>query len=362
MLKKSNNANHHASESQEPLRVARQKTNHFLSSEREAANSALHKKRSRDESEIRDTIETEKRRAVKKVAKIASSPHQKRVVKKAIGATQRLTEKAALGEREQIKRDYMKVLAAERRETDEALQQERHHSDLKIQSRDETLGMIAHDLRNYLNAIGLKAEFLVKGLAKDPLVFTKTVGEIGKSCRIMGRWANDLVDISSIETRSVSMQRTVCDPAQIVNAACETFLSMATQKGVRLSIRVPEERQPIFADRDRLIQVLSNLLDNALKFVPPEGKITVALESAGDFMRFSITDSGPGIPEKDRSRIFDKYWHATQGRVRGTGLGLFICKRIVDAHDGQISVESEVGRGSTFAFTIPIAHSKRAAA
>jgi signal transduction histidine kinase len=256
---------------------------------------------------------------------------------------------------EQRKRDFLDVLIAERRETDQALQLERDHSDGTLQSRDETLAIIAHDLRNYLGAIGFKADLLGRMRDNDPERQRMLAQQISHSCKIMERWANDLVDITSMDSGALSLEKRAVDAAEIVNASCEAFRPAATDRGVQLASRLPPSPVHVCGDRDRLVQVLNNLLDNALKFIAGPGTITVEVAPAGDSVELSVEDTGPGIPEAEQGKLFDRYWHSKKGGVGGTGLGLFICKRIVEAHGGQISVESEVGRGTTFRFSVPAA-------
>jgi signal transduction histidine kinase len=246
------------------------------------------------------------------------------------------------------------VLAAERRDTDAALHEERACSDARLRGRDDMLAMIAHDLRNYLHAIGLKAKLLTTTSA-DLARCRKVAGELQNSCEIMQRWANDLVDVSSMETGGISLEQSSLDPADVVRASCRAFLSAAREKGVQLSSKVPKTRPHICGDRDRLVQVVNNLLDNAIKFISGPGTITVAIRSLGRFVRFSVSDTGPGILEEDHPKIFQRYWRSKRGTGEGTGLGLFICRRIVEAHGGQISVESQPGRGTTVLFTVPVA-------
>jgi signal transduction histidine kinase len=172
----------------------------------------------------------------------------------------------------------------------------------------------------------------------------------------MQRWANDLVDISSMDAGEVFVERKPCDPGEIAAASRDAFRHAATERSIDLTLEIPPQLPHIHGDRDRLVQVLNNLLDNALKFIAGKGAVRIKLEPAGDFVRFCVADNGAGISPDELPKIFDRYWHAKKGpRGGGTGLGLFICKRIVEAHGGEISVDSDVGRGTTFKFTIPIA-------
>lgn len=383
-----------------PARLAesRSKTDQLLSSERQSADAALHDKQALREQAVDQKLEETREQVDDTLAAVAeqasdqaaekspetkkldtkaaaSTPETKRLAKEAVAAERSKAQDAVATvaetakqvieverehvdelsetERDQAKHDFLEVLAAERSQTDKALQQERGHADRNVRSRDDALAMIAHDLRNYLNVMGLKAELLTT-ITDDARTSQKLANEIGLACRIMQRWANDLVDIASIETGEVDLARGVHDPKEILDTAYNAFSSAAAGKGVRLTIEVPDRRPRISADRDRIVQVLNNLLDNALKFVSAPGEIHLSLETLDDRVQFSIRDTGLGIPEPELARIFERYGQ-TYGTHGGTGLGLFISRRIVEAHGGQLTVESKPGHGSTFRFTIPIA-------
>ena len=256
-------------------------------------------------------------------------------------------------EREQLKRDFLEVLASERRKTDKALAMERHSSDYVVRSRDDALEVISHDLRNYLNAISMKAALLEKARPDDVQAYRSLAADILKSFKTMARWANDLVDLSSIDTGKVSLQDSPQDPLEIINSSILAFRSFATEKGIDLSINAPKDLPQVLCDQDRLTQVLNNLLHNALKFTAGPGHITIGLKATDSWVTFSVTDTGPGIPESDREKIFERYWHAERHKGGGLGLGLHICRRIVEAHGGKIWVEGGPGGGTTFLFTIP---------
>jgi signal transduction histidine kinase len=132
------------------------------------------------------------------------------------------------------------------------------------------------------------------------------------------------------------------------------FDSLAASKQVRFEQIAKEPDLAILADRERVLQVLSNLIGNALKFTPPGGNVTLSIEREGPMARFGVLDTGPGIASDNLPHVFERFWRETPAE-KGTGLGLFIAKGIVDAHGGRIWVESEVGRGTRFYFTLPIA-------
>ena len=296
----------------------------------------------------KEAISAEQNKARESVAAVAEKSAQ------IIGVERKRVDDLTAAEREERKRDFLEILSRERDETDEALGAERATADLHVRNRDDMLAMIAHDLRNYLSVMGLRAELLSNAPDIDD-AYRRLADQIVGSCKVMQRWATDLVDISSINTGHMLFERTAHDPRQIAEASCEAFRTSAAERGVAIELDVHGDVPKIYCDRDRLEQVLHNLLDNALKFIAGSGKVTVELERIGEVVRFCITDTGPGIPDEERPKIFDRYCHAKRGSVSGTGLGLFICKRIVEAHGGQIGVDSELGKGCTFHFTIPVA-------
>jgi signal transduction histidine kinase len=258
-------------------------------------------------------------------------------------------------EREQRKRDFLEILAFERRKTDQAMEVERGSSDMQVRSRDEILGVISHDLRNYLSVVAMKADMLTNAAQlRDTAALQALADHIAVACKIMARWAGDLVDLSSIETGSIALEPGVHDPAELINRSVQAFMPKADSKGVTLTIQVPHDRPNVLCDQDRLTQVLNNLLDNALKFTAMRGKVVVRLEVQEEgFVTVFVEDTGQGIPEADRAKVFERAWRATKGNAGGAGLGLHISKRIVEAHGGKIWVESKVGWGSSFFFTVP---------
>jgi two-component system, OmpR family, phosphate regulon sensor histidine kinase PhoR len=170
----------------------------------------------------------------------------------------------------------------------------------------------------------------------------------------MARWVGDLVDLSSMEAGILELHRQPHDPADAIERATQAFVPMAERKGIRMEIEVPEHRPPVVCDLDRLVQVLTNLLDNAVKFTPPAGVISVRFEWGDHGSIFCVSDTGPGIPENERAKVFERRWHASKGAGGGTGLGLYISKRIIESHRGSIWVESQPGQGSRFCFSLPV--------
>jgi len=226
-------------------------------------------------------------------------------------------------------------------------------------ARDELMAIVAHDLRNPLGAITMKAALLRRSAASERA--REQLESIESVAMRMEYLIKTMLDIATIEAGRFSVSPAPCDVHDLVAGAVEMFERLAVSKQIRLeSADVPAELA-VRADRERVLQVLSNLLGNALKFTPQGGKVTVAAEAEGDMVRIAISDTGPGIPLDNVPHVFERFWkHETKGK-KGTGLGLFIAKGIVEAHGGRIWVDSEPGRGTTFHFTLPVSESPHTA-
>ena len=221
-------------------------------------------------------------------------------------------------------------------------------------ARDEVLGIVSHDLRNPISAVAM----CVRVLEENPPPTDSERAELLRTIRESAGWANrliqDLLDVASIERGQLSLQLQEQDPARMVLQALHMFEVEAQQHGIALTASVPTNLPLVMADNARVIQVLGNLLRNAVKFTPRDGRIVVSAEERDGKLVFSVRDTGAGIASEHLGRIFDRYWQSADGsRARGTGLGLSIAKGIVDAHGGRIWVESRVGGGSTFSFSVP---------
>ena len=219
-------------------------------------------------------------------------------------------------------------------------------------ARDEVLGVVSHDLRNPLSAIAMCVRVLrdvpTTDAARDLLA------TIGESVETMNRLIQDLVDVASIERGQLSLERSPTTPGRILDRATHMFRVEAESHGITLTRDVADGLPDLNADEGRIVQVLSNLIRNAIKFTPDGGRITLRADGQEGVVRFGVSDTGIGIDPALHQRIFDRYWHASAGaRKRGTGLGLSIAKGIVEAHGGRLTVESATGEGSTFSFTLP---------
>jgi signal transduction histidine kinase len=164
---------------------------------------------------------------------------------------------------------------------------------------------------------------------------------------------NNLLDISQIESGKVEMNFQRVSPHSMVFEALEPFQMDFKDRNVTLGTELQDDLPEVWADTTRMIHVFANLLSNALRYTPPGGKVTVSGKRDGEWVRFSVSDSGRGIPGQYLARVFDQFFRVPdQGKETGAGLGLAIVKDIVEAHGGTVSVESRLGEGSTFTFTL----------
>jgi PAS domain S-box-containing protein len=221
-----------------------------------------------------------------------------------------------------------------------------------IERRHEVLAVVSHDLRNPLNTVHLGAVLLSED-NPDPVARTHAQ-RILRAAERMNRLIQDLLDVASLEEGRLSIVPQSEDASSLVEEAVEGVRRSAQEQGLTLTAEAPPLPR-VYADRDRVLQVLGNLLSNALRLTPSPGSIVVRATLGDDGVVFSVSDTGPGIASDEREQIFQRYWRGRAAQYRGTGRGLAIAKGIVDAHGGRVWVESELGKGSTFYFTLPLA-------
>lgn len=223
-------------------------------------------------------------------------------------------------------------------------------------ARDEVLGIVSHDLRNPISAISMCARALEQTPPDDGAKRVGLLGTIRESTTWMNRLIQDLLDVANIERGSLSLELREQEPAQLLLQTRHMFEVEATSHGIALEVMVATNLPLISADGARVVQVLGNLLRNAIKFTPNGGRIVLAAEHRDRMVVFSVSDTGQGIPLANQTRVFDRYWQASTGaRSGGSGLGLSIAKGIVEAHGGTIWLASAPGQGSTFSFALPVA-------
>jgi len=226
-------------------------------------------------------------------------------------------------------------------------------------AREEALAIAAHDLRNPLTAISLGAASLSRmapeGEAGQQI--REKARKLKASTEYATRMLHDLLDAAIIEAKTLTLETAPHEVDTIIAEVAEIHEPLADQKELRLHVRPLGYSLRISCDRARLAQALSNLIGNALKFTAKGGGVTLAVALDGASVRFSVRDTGAGIKPENLPRLFDRYWRPRAVRGAGAGLGLYIVKGIVEGHGGQLSVDSHLGVGTEFSFTIPIERS-----
>lgn len=220
-----------------------------------------------------------------------------------------------------------------------------------IAMRDDVLAIVSHDLRTPLGTIMMQAETLEGSEER-----VRLGQSIVRAAQRMNRLIGDLLDASAINVGRLALELGVCEVAELIDDAVDPFRTQAEAHRIALRLDVSEGTMAIRCDRDRMLQVFSNLLSNALKFTPKGGTITVSARREDHQVRFSVADTGKGIAADALPHLFDRFWTGTGGR-QGAGLGLYIARGILAAHGASIDVESELGVGSRFHFALPLVES-----
>jgi hypothetical protein len=225
------------------------------------------------------------------------------------------------------------------------------------QAREELLAIVAHDLRTPLGVIGLSSNALQEAIPAGPDGDeARSLAALGeRAAKQMGRLIRDLLDVSSIEAGRLRFEFADHDPAALLAEAENLLAPLAAQKAISVHTRVPAGLPLVRCDRHRIQQVLSNLIGNAIKFTPESGKLVLSATSAADEVTFLVTDNGPGIPVEAIPRIFDRHWTGRGRAGADSGLGLYIAKGIVEAHEGRIAVARIPAGGTQFSFSVPCA-------
>jgi PAS domain S-box-containing protein len=224
-------------------------------------------------------------------------------------------------------------------------------------ARDEILAIVSHDLRNPLGAIAFSAALLLREGAPE---LPHQALRIQRCAERMSHLTNDLLDLSAIETGRLAMARSEHPVRAVAEEAIEALQPLADDKHVRLTNEARLCAAVVSCDFSRIVQVLCNLLGNAVKFTDPGGEIILRTVEGEDRITCVVSDTGAGIADIDLPHIFDRYWKGKAG-TRGVGLGLAIAKGLVEAHGGTLWAESRLGHGSTFSFTLPRTSALRAA-
>ncbi|HEY5923885.1 MAG TPA: ATP-binding protein [Kofleriaceae bacterium] len=219
-------------------------------------------------------------------------------------------------------------------------------------AREEILSVVSHDLRNPLSTILMGATSLLGVEGDRGAHRVRTIAErIHRQAERMARLIEDLVDFAGIQAGQLAIERKIHKPEEILSATNDIFSSMAQERGLRFEIRVMPNLPHIDCDSERAVQVMSNLVANALKVTPRGGAIAIGAEPKDSEVVFYVRDTGPGIAAEELPQLFERYWRSKHSQYKGAGLGLSIARGIIDAHGGRIWAESQLGRGSTFYFS-----------
>lgn len=222
-----------------------------------------------------------------------------------------------------------------------------------VRARDEVVSIVSHDLRNPVGTVYIAADLLLD----IPLPREKQqeqLGVIKRQAKLMEHLIKDLLDVSRIEAGTFPVTPSRVDLGPLVHEAAENLLPATKKRGISLQMHVPGAVPAVRADRTRILQVLWNLMGNAVKYTPDGGEVTVHVTAAGEIVRVAVADSGAGIAADDLPFVFDRFWQVKRQDREGAGLGLAIVKGIVEAHGGTVGVRSRPGEGSTFSFTVPV--------
>lgn len=229
-------------------------------------------------------------------------------------------------------------------------------SQRSVQARENVLAIVSHDLRNPLNTVSLAAEALLARTLRTSSddTTTRQLEIIRRAVQNMERLIRDLLDMASIQAGRLKIELERQAIAPFLHEALLLLAPQALERGVTLREALHVGDVEVLCDRGRLVQILNNLVGNAIKFCRPGDQVTVSAEAREGHLLFAVADTGPGIPPEQAGRVFDAYAGARGSERGGTGLGLFITRGLVEAHGGRIWVESEPGAGTTFWFTLPV--------
>jgi PAS domain S-box-containing protein len=223
-----------------------------------------------------------------------------------------------------------------------------------VAAREELLALVAHDLRNPLSAIRLSAMSITS--APPPVERRKAWPRIERVRRIaehMSRMLDDLAEFSGLDARPFTLDMAPREVPHLLNEVVDELVPLASDRGINLHLEAPPAAGHVVCDADRVLQVFSNVVGNAVKFSQRGGTIALGSTAKDGAVLFTVRDDGPGMAPADLDHIFDKYWQAEEGSRRGRGLGLYIAKRLVEAQGGKIWCESELEKGTRVSFTLP---------
>jgi signal transduction histidine kinase len=279
-------------------------------------------------------------------------------------------EDSAVEELQQQNRDFMEVLAEleEKREQLEELNQQLNETNRELneanaklrelaEMKEEFLALTTHDLRSPLTVISGVISFFTSGRLGELSPEQKNmVAMMERNTQNLIELVNDLLDASKLESGTMRLEVSSIDLSGVIDELRESMLPLAKEKEIELVETLPADLPQVQADHAKLRRILLNLISNALKFTQKGGRVEVRADRLGDKVGIAVSDTGVGIAPEDIRKLFDKYEQARNRATRGekgTGLGLYITRQLVELHGSEIKVESEIGKGSTFSFTLP---------
>jgi signal transduction histidine kinase len=302
---------------------------------------------------------------------------ERKIADETIEAERNRADAAIANEGDELQVTDEGLLAKERSATDKDLSEERLLTDADAQrsadllsqertehgkaraaltTRDEFLAIVSHDLRTPLNFISMATRLL----AQHPCLVTAAdetkslLSAVTRNVAQMVQLIEDLLDVERIANGKLILNYAQNDMGDIIALAVEQLAEAAATKGIKLDFNRAETTALVICDRGRILQVLSNLIGNAVKFTPPGGAISITMKITNTDITVSVTDTGTGMPSDKIHHIFNRFSQINNRDRRGLGLGLYISKMMIQAHGGKISVNSKLGEGSTFRFSVPV--------
>ncbi len=373
----------------EPFDELREKTDQSLKDERNKTDDYLTQKSLEVEKDASDTIRLTRLAADKDRTdnRAAVAPlDDKKIIQERKRSDQARDEERKVEDRihatERLQKRWIaqSFLESERKETDINLLDERAYLDLASEqsfdllsgeknshdltktalvTRDQFLAVVSHDLRNPLGVISASADLMRLEMTNGVNNFSSLlnyVDIIDRNAVNMDRMISDLLDVERMTNDKLSLSLKKCDVSVLLQECSDLLAPVITSKSFTMEVHTSDKSMLVDMDHDRILQVLSNLIGNAIKFTPKGGTIKLTARMQKDAIEISVTDNGPGIPEEKALSVFERFSQLRAKDRRGLGLGLYISKWIVEAHKGRIWVTSGVGKGSTFSFTIPTHH------
>jgi signal transduction histidine kinase len=341
----------------------------LLEHDRTVADERLWKCRSRADSLLakEPIVLPEVNRAVAKERLVGDE--DKQIEREALDACREANRRSILppAESERLKQEgESAVLEVHRHDTDHQLIAERARVDIALDAtmkalgdakseqehQSDLLGMVAHDLRSPLFIIAMSAQAIADSTAEAST--REDAQEVRRAASRMERLLLDLLDVARIESQTLRVSPAPVDIGAFVIEVSRSYQPLFAARAITFDVEGPTPAVVGSFDHDRIVQVFSNLLGNALKFTPPGGTVRLRVERRGSDAEFILSDTGLGIHPDALPNVFKRFWQTDADARRGLGLGLYICEKVIEAHGGRIWVESELGKGTTFHFTLPV--------